>query len=360
MAINREKDHKGRKRIVVSKYWPDGSRFRRYFPNMTVAKKTLARIEESVAMGTWKELKEELSRNIEPDLTLARLSNLYLNDYCRSHNRRPEFKEQALVSIVRILGDVPVRSFRRSDAHHFVSIRSREVAPATVNRGLAVIKNMFTFAVEYEYVPSHPLVRFRMLPEEEKALRVLTLEEYWRLVDAVASVNQTVGAYVALLGETGLRKSEGLNLRWSHLNVQERLVSVEHTKSGKPRYIPLSDYALQRLNSLVRIIGCPSVFVRLETQTPWKDPRESFFKGRKKADLAWVGFHDLRHFRATQWVKHGVDLITVKELLGHSDIQTTMRYAHFAPSHAKRSILEAQRLEAGEVGSQEKNRREER
>ena len=77
-------------------------------------------------------------------------------------------------------------------------------------------------------------------------------------------------------------------------------------------------------------------------------------------ELDWVGFHDLRHFRATQWVVHGVDLVTVKVLLGHSDIQSTMRYAHLAPSHAKRSILEAQRREAGEVGSQEKDRREKR
>ena len=63
-----------------------------------------------------------------------------------------------------------------------------------------------------------------------------------------------------------------------------------------------------------------------------------------------MGFHDLRHFRATQWVMHGVDLRTVQELLGHSTITTTMRYAHFAPNHANRSILEAEKLEVRELG----------
>ena len=70
MAINREKDHKGQSRIVVSKYWPDGSRFRRYIPNMTVAKKTMARIEESIAMGTWPALKAELSRGTREEITV--------------------------------------------------------------------------------------------------------------------------------------------------------------------------------------------------------------------------------------------------------------------------------------------------
>ena len=107
----------------------------------------------------------------------------------------------------------------------------------------------------------------------------------------------------------------------------------------------------------MRVINCPYVFIQLEKGDRWRDPRGPFKKGQGQG-LEWVEFHDLRHFRATQWVKHGVDLATVKELLGHADIQTTMRYAHFAPSHAKRSILEAQRIEVGKIGPQEKSRRE--
>jgi len=65
--------------------------------------------------------------------------------------------------------------------------------------------------------------------------------------------------------------------------------------------------------------------------------------------LEWIGFHDSRHFQATQWVMRGIDLRTVQELLGHSDITTTMRYSHFAPSHAMRSIAEVQKAEAADV-----------
>ncbi len=89
MAINREKDHKGQKRIVVSKYWPDASRFRRYFPNMTMAKKTMARIEESIAMGTWPEMKEELARGVEKGITTSEFSKIYLFLYVPKYFTKP-------------------------------------------------------------------------------------------------------------------------------------------------------------------------------------------------------------------------------------------------------------------------------
>ena len=80
-------------------------------------------------------------------------------------------------------------------------------------------------------------------------------------------------------------------------------------------------------------------------------PRKELYAGRKAAKLEWVGFHDLRHYRATQWVKHGIDIRTVKEWLGHRDIQTTMRYAHFAPSHAQKNFSLAQQLEIQEIAT---------
>jgi integrase len=300
-------------------------------------------------MGTWRELKEEFERGTIQDLTVEEFSKIYLRDYCQTHNRRPDFKEQAFTSINRILGGVKLKDLRRRQVHDFVATRSREVAGPTVNRGVAVIKNMLSFAVEREYLESHPLLRFRMLPEEQPPLRVMTLEEERRLVDEVTKVDPIIGAYTALLGETGLRKTEGLKLEWSHVDTRQRLLTVANSKSGKPRYVPLSDLALQWLDSVVRVIGCPYVFARLGSRKRWMDPRGPFEKGRKAAELDWAGFHDLRHFRATQWVMHGVDLRTVQELLGHSDIHTTLRYAHFAPAHATKSIIEAQRAEVAEL-----------
>ena len=354
MAVNREKDRNGNIRVVVSKRWPDKSRFRRYFPNPTLAKKTLARIEESIAMGTWQRLKEELDGGPKKaeavkanDPLIRDFADVYLEEYCKIHNKRPDCKEQVLESVTRILGDVPVKSLRRSQVHQFIAERSKEVGPATVNRGVAVLKNMLTFALERDLIDAHPLLRFRMLREEKPALRVMTLKEERRLIESIE--NPVIAAYAAILGETGLRKQEGLNLTWDQINLDQRILSVQYTKSGRPRYIPLSDFAIGWLESLVRLVGCPYVFVRPATGDRRRKPDGPFNKGRAKAKLDWVSIHDLRHFRATQWVQRGVDLRSVQELLGHSSITTTMTYAHFAASHASRSILEAQRLEQQEL-----------
>ena len=69
-------------------------------------------------------------------------------------------------------------------------------------------------------------------------------------------------------------------------------------------------------------------------------------------------FHDLRRFRATQWVMQGVDLVTIQTLLGHESIETTMRYNHLWPTYTGRIVVEAQRKET--LALQEKNRRERR
>ncbi|HSR69018.1 MAG TPA: site-specific integrase [Acidobacteriota bacterium] len=164
----------------------------------------------------------------------------------------------------------------------------------------------------------------------------------------MAAEDGVIGAYTVLLGETGMRKSEGLRLKGQHIRQRERMVLIGRAKSGKVRSVPLSDLALEWLGKVIRFIDIPLVFVDPVRNRPWLDPRTPFARGKAKANLEWVGFHGLRHFRATQWLIHGVDVNTVKELLGHATIQTTMRYAHYVQTHALKAVRGAQRNEAEE------------
>ena len=337
-----------KKRIEVRKRWPDGKTFRRYYPNRTVAKQALNEIELAIAKGTWKELKAELSgkKPVSGEITVEQFSQIYLDDYCRHYNRRPDFKEQALVSINSILGHFKLKDLERKHMDSFVAQRAKTVVPATINRGLAVMSNLLNFAVERGHLEVNPMLGLRKLPEEQRAVQIMTLEEERSLVRSVGGCNPVVGAYVAVLGETGLRKSEDLRMEWSHIDWQKKMLSVPKTKTGEPRHVPLSDYAIGWLKFLPKYPATPWVF-SLAPGKPLKEPKESFQKGRTQAELLWVrGLHDLRHYRATQWLLHGVDIQTVKYYLGHKRIETTQRYLHFVPGHAEQSVRAAQDAEA--------------
>lgn len=126
-------------------------------------------------------------------------------------------------------------------------------------------------------------------------------------------------------------------------------MTVQKSKSGRPRQVPLTDYALEWLRSLVRYEADPYVFM-LAPGRPLKDPRESFCLGRDHAGLSFVkGFHDLRHYRATQWLARGVDIRTVSHLLGNERIETTMPYLHLIPDHLDRAVRQAEESERMEL-----------
>ena len=160
---------------------------------------------------------------------------------------------------------------------------------------------------------------------------------------------------MGILGETDLRMEEGMNLKRELFNVKRKKLTVEASKNYKTREVPLSDYAIELFSGLPVIVGNPYVFVRLTTMERLRAPRKEFEAGKAAANVTWPGLHDFRHFRATQWVKHGVDPRTVKEWLGHRDIKTTMLYLRFVEGHAVAKFREAEKAELLELdGSGEK------
>jgi len=175
MGINQWRDRRGRQKVYLSKHWPDGSRFRRVMPNKTVARQLEARIDNAIVLGMWIELRKDLNRgNNEAHPTLAQFQETYL-EYCQGRNRDLGFKQRNVKHIVRILGEVRLTDFKRVHADTLIKQRLKEgAAPPTVNRNLAVLKHMLSVAVEREYLEVHPMLRYRLLPEVQEPLRILT------------------------------------------------------------------------------------------------------------------------------------------------------------------------------------------
>ena len=99
------------------------------------------------------------------------------------------------------------------------------------------------------------------------------------------------------------------------------------------RQIPLSGLAVSYLEHALRYVD-PHVFISRRGRG-WVTPDKPMIAASKKAGFK-VGFHDLRRFRCTRWLKEGIDIRTVKELMGHASITTTMRYAAYLADHAER------------------------
>lgn len=226
--------------------------------------------------------------------------------------------------------------------------------PATVNRLLATLKHMFTKAVEWEMVEEATLKRIgkaKFLEENNRRLRYLSKEECQELIKACDAHLRPI--VIAGLN-TGMRKSEILNLVWDRVDLRNGFILLDQTKNGERREIPINSTLRETLTELFqgtkerpRRIDVPYVFYdpangkgeQPETEIfPYKDVKRSFHSACKRAKIRDFRFHDLRHTFASHLVMAGVDLTTVKELLGHKQLTMTLRYAHLAPSHKVKAV----------------------
>ena len=206
--------------------------------------------------------------------------------------------------------------------------------PYQANRTLGVLSKMFNLAEVWGLRPdgSNPC---RHIPKykEHKRETFLSAVELARLgaVLAQAKADATESPYVIaafqLLILTGCRLSEIQTLRWSY--VHGGYLNLPDSKTGARR-IPLSAEAMTVLNGVTRIDGNDYVIAgevekehRTDLQRPWR-------RIRKVADLEHVRIHDLRHTYASNAIAQGVPIAMVGKLLGHTQIQTTMRYIHLA------------------------------
>lgn len=205
--------------------------------------------------------------------------------------------------------------------------------PATVNRLLATLKHMFTKAVEWEMVEEEALKKVRrvkLLPENNRRLRYLSKEECQALIN---SCSPHLKPIIVTALNTGMRREEILSLEWEkHIDLRHGFILLDITKNGERREIPINQTVREALQGLIRGINSPYVFID-EKGARYKDVKKSFHSACRRAGIKDFTFHDLRHTFASHLVMAGIDITTIKELLGHKTLTMTLRYAHLAPSH---------------------------
>ena len=139
---------------------------------------------------------------------------------------------------------------------------------------------------------------------------------------------------------SGIRRSELFHLEWSDIDMKHNtlMVRAESAKSGKMRRVKMNATLRTTLKDWKKCGGKTKLIFPSQNEKPFTNCDKSWGKLLKGADISDFRWHDMRHDFASQLVMAGVDLNTVRELLGHSDIKTTLRYAHLAPEHKQAAV----------------------
>ncbi|MCX5712952.1 MAG: site-specific integrase, partial [Candidatus Omnitrophica bacterium] len=136
---------------------------------------------------------------------------------------------------------------------------------------------------------------------------------------------------------TGMRKGEILGLKWHDIEIKRNIIHLHDTKNGESREVPMNEIVQKTVIGVLKNPESQYVFCNKDGK-PYGNVRKSFFTALTKAGIIDFRFHDLRHTFASQLVMSGVDLNTVRELLGHKSIEMTLRYSHLSPDHKKRAV----------------------
>ena len=213
-------------------------------------------------------------------------------------------------------------------------------APGSTNRLLIMMRYIYNLALRWEVpgIKSNPTKNLPLMQENNKRERYLSVDEAKRLYEATCqSENPLLRYIIPMLILTGARKREVLDSKWKDFDMPRRTWRIPLPKSGKARHVPLSDGVLAILRELPQRSDVPYVFANQKTLEPYASIFNSWNTARKRANLPDVRVHDLRHLFASMLINQGRSLYEVQNILGHTQVKTTQRYAHLS----NETLLEA-------------------
>ena len=197
-----------------------------------------------------------------------------------------------------------------------------------------MLKNIFTKAVEWNKISENKIKNVKLLRTSNKRLRYLEKEEIPKLINNCAIHLKPI---VILALNTGMRRGEIFGLKWQDIDYRRGIIYLLDTKNSEKREVPINETVKRAILGVRKNKHSAHVFCN-NNGKPYIDSRKAFHTALRKAEIKNFRFHDLRHTFASQLVMMGVDLNTVRELLGHKSLDMTLRYAHLSPDHKSRAV----------------------
>lgn len=291
-------------------------------------------------------------------VTFRQVANEWLENHAKIRKAPSSYlTDQFLLKhILPIIGDRPLQEISVRDIDAVISVLKKDGRKKnkTINHYLQVIRTVLNYAVRNSDLLRNPITRAHFLPEHEVAYQYWQKQEAEKFIAHVDQKYRHVNSFVYLVYmialNTGMRWGEIIALRWDCIHfvgkphivvkwsycIKSRQMR-ETTKGHKIRYVGINEALLQALKEAAATRSPDSEFV-FHTAVGTILYISNFYqrhylKDVEEAKVPKIRFHDLRHTFASLFMMENGNLYDLRNILGHSDIKMTMRYAHLAKEH---------------------------
>lgn len=269
---------------------------------------------------------------VESTKTFADFVNRSYVPWAEARKRSVERDKYALKHLLPVFGGMRLADITRDRVEAYQEDRlattipgGRKITPRTVNVECSILRRILSRAVELGELDENPLARLPMLREAPARQPLLDPEQEAALLAACPGwLAELVRAAII----TGARQGELLALTWRHVDLSEGVLTVPSSKTGESRRVPLPRAFVDDLRAR-RQAPEAVVFGDRHGRPLLRDHvTKAFARAARRAGLANLRFHDLRHVAASRWLASGAALPEVASILGHRTLSISRRYAH--------------------------------
>ncbi|MBI5021142.1 MAG: site-specific integrase [Ignavibacteriales bacterium] len=278
--------------------------------------------------------------------TFKEFSEQWYTTYVQTNNKASEQKSKRVMlnaHLIPFFGREKIDEITTLQVERYKAEKLKTgLSPKTINNHLIVLRTSLRCAEDWIGIQHRPNIKPLTVPPQK--FDFFSLGESEMFLNRIKDPFWHTMVLVAL--RTGLRLGELVGLQWGDINFEQRLLTVRRAafrkivsspKNNRVRHIPLTPSVCQSLFALGPSEGY--VF-RRRTAGPMdhKTPQYAIHNWCRRAGMRKIGWHTLRHTFASHLAMKGVSMRAIQELLGHSDIHTTMRYAHLTPSTLRDAV----------------------
>ncbi len=268
--------------------------------------------------------------------------------YCKTNKAKSTYKReiQAIKHLKISFGNLSLAKIDNKCIEDYKSIRiDQGLAPSSLNRELTVLSAILKKALEWNFIEKVPHITILKLPKRPP--NFLSIEEVQRLLECSSAWLRPI---IIVLRNTGMRIGEVLQLKFTDIDLENNVIIVKSQKTSNYRIVPINYELSEMLEWLSKYYVHPKsmqVSIRHADQKNYlichpdgsrvTSIKNSFNKACSKAGIKATP-HSVRHTFASHLVMNQVDLVSIKELLGHSSISTTMIYSHVSNDYKKKTV----------------------